>query len=110
MADFSYTQGIQIEEANSVAGQMQQTNNNLDSKLNEILQIMNNMNVKWSSPASQDTITQFKNLKSSFDQYKQKIDRYVSFIQKQVTEAYNAGEKSIQVNLQQVKQDVTVNL
>ena len=109
MADLSYTQGIQIEEANSVAGQMQQTNNNLDNKLNEIMQIMENINVKWSSPASQDTISQFKTLKGSFDQYKEKINRYVSFIQKQVTEAYNAGEKVIQVNLQQVKQDVTVN-
>lgn len=109
MADLTYTQGIQIEEANSVAQQMQGTNNDLDNKLNEILQIMERMNVKWSSPASEETIAQFKTLKGSFDQYKEKINRYVSFIQKQVTDAYNAGEKSIQVNLQNVKQDVTVN-
>ncbi|MBP3856315.1 MAG: hypothetical protein IK990_11970 [Ruminiclostridium sp.] len=108
MADATYTQGIQIEEANSVAGQMQTTNNNLDNKLKEILQIMENMQPKWSSPAADDTIAQFKTLNASFEQYKQKIDGYVSFIQNQVTDAYNQGEKVIQANLVQVKQDVTV--
>ncbi len=103
MANSNYTLSINIEEAESVAREIQGTNNDLKNKLEEIERVINNMQNAWQAATAEGTVSKFNSLKSQFNAYYDRVEGFANFILNDVSEAYRTGEQTITVNTDNIQ-------
>ncbi len=97
---------IDIQEANSAADFMAKTNNDLKSKLMEIAHEIESMDSKWSSDTSRETVDKFRQVKNKqFNEYFDRVEKFVSFVKVNVTETYKKGERTIRINKESIQND-----
>ena len=77
-------------------------NTNLDDKLKEINQTMNDLEASWKSDAGADIRTAMNALKPRFEEYKAVVESYAKFLT-DAAQNYETTEGTIQNNASQFK-------
>lgn len=102
----AYTLEINIDEANTAANAMAATNSDLKAKLEEISGVINNMNDKWFSDTSAETVDKFNQVKNKqFGEYFDRVEGFVKFIRETVTTAFKKNEQSIRINKDNIQNE-----
>ena len=93
------TEGINIslDQVLETARTIKTLNNQLAARLDEIKKEMNSLQSTWQSEASNTKITNFNKLESKFQDYKNVIDSYGTFLESTV-DSYTQTESSINNN------------
>lgn len=93
------TEGINIslDQVLETARTIKTLNNQLAARLDEIKKEMNSLQSTWQSEASNTIITNFNKLESKFQDYKNVIDSYGTFLESTV-DSYTQTESSINNN------------
>lgn len=93
------TEGINIslDQVLETARTIKTLNNQLSVRLDEIKKEMNSLQSTWQSEASNTIITNFNKLESKFQDYKNVIDSYGTFLESTV-DSYTQTESSINNN------------
>ena len=105
MANTSYTLSINIEEAESAARNMNNTNNDLKNKLEEISSVIHNMQNVWDADTARGTVERFDQLKGQFSDYYERVKKFADFVLNDVSTAYQTGEKTITVNTNNIQNE-----
>lgn len=105
MANTSYTLSINIEDAESAARKMNNTNESLNDKLNQISGVINNMQNVWDADSARGTVERFNQLKGQFNAYHERVKKFADFILNDVSTAYQTGEKTITVNTNNIQNE-----
>ena len=91
------TINISLAEVSSTASTIRTLNQNLSNRLEDIKTQMNNLAGTWQSEGSETIRANFNALQSKFEQYREVVDSYATFLDKTV-EAYDAAETTINSN------------
>lgn len=105
MANTSYTLSINIAEAESAARNMNNTNNDLKNKLEEISSVIHNMQNVWDADTARGTVERFDQLKGQFSDYYERVKKFADFVLNDVSTAYQTGEKTITVNTNNIQNE-----
>ncbi|AIQ15455.1 MULTISPECIES: pore-forming ESAT-6 family protein [Paenibacillus] len=98
------TEGIQISlpEVANTAGTIRSINENLSARLDEIKMEMNALASTWQSDASNTIREKFKGMEPRFEEYKNVIISYATFLDTTV-KGYEDTENAIKNNASQFK-------
>ena len=88
---------ISLDQVLETARTIKTLNNQLSVRLDEIKKEMNSLQSTWQSEASNTIITNFNKLESKFQDYKNVIDSYGTFLESTV-DSYTQTESSINNN------------
>ena len=88
---------ISLDQVLETARTIKTLNNQLAARLDEIKKEMNSLQSTWQSEASNTIITNFNKLESKFQDYKNVIDSYGTFLESTV-DSYTQTESSINNN------------
>ncbi|MDQ0194707.1 pore-forming ESAT-6 family protein [Paenibacillus wynnii] len=98
------TEGINISlpEVSNTAGTLRSINESLSARLQEIKNEMNGLAATWQSEASNTIREKFKGMEPRFEEYKNVITSYATFLDNTV-KGYESAESSINSNASQFK-------